>query len=98
MLYDAGDAALEAGHDDVAEIAGIERLAQDSGRGRGPGKTGMRAMKRASQPRCLRSNQPNISVGRSTTQGMPLSSAMLLLRLLALGVVVDRRQNSPPRS
>ena len=26
-------------------------------------------MKRASQPRCLRSNQPNISVGRKTTQG-----------------------------
>ena len=26
-------------------------------------------MKRASQPICLRSNQPNISVGRSTTAG-----------------------------
>ncbi len=36
----------------------------------------MRRMKRASQPTCLRSNQPNIRVGRSTAQAKPDSRAI----------------------
>ncbi len=35
------------------------------------GNTGTRCMKRDSQPRCLRSKKPNISVGRSTQWAMP---------------------------
>src|ERR1700730_3757658 len=40
----------------------------------GIGKTGTLVMKRASQPRCFRSNHPNIRVGRNTTQGRPAST------------------------
>ncbi|MNV75336.1 hypothetical protein D3C71_1686150 [compost metagenome] len=40
------------------------------------GNTGVRAMKRDNQPRCLGSNQPNISVGRSTQWRWPLATTI----------------------
>ena len=51
-----------------------------SGRRRGSGTPARAAMKRESQPRCLRSNQPNISVGRSTHGARPLATTSLFLR------------------
>ncbi len=40
----------------------------------GMGNSGALRMKRDNQPRCLRSNQPNIRVGRKITHGSPLAS------------------------
>ena len=54
----------------------------------GIGKTGDLSMKRRSQPRCLRSNQPNISVGRRTTCGMLEAVDELFLRGLGLRVEI----------
>ena len=79
----------------AAEIAGIERLAQESAVA-GDRKHRRASMKRRSQPRCLRSNQPNISVGRSTTCGIASVDDERFLRRLGLGIEVDAPRNSPP--